>query len=45
MPKKEKKMKFYEKVKELQEKNKGKILLIRNGIFFIGIGKDAVLLN
>ena len=38
-------MKFYEIVKELQKENKGKIVLIRNGIFYCGIGKDAVLMN
>ena len=35
----------YEIIKELQKENKGKIVLIRNGIFYCGIGKDAVLMN
>ena len=35
-------MKFNEIVEELQERNKGYIVLVRNGIFFIAIGKDAV---
>ena len=39
------KEKFVEKVKRLQQKNPGKIVLIRSGIFFCGIGKDAVILN
>ena len=38
-------MKFYEIVKKLQKENKGKIVLIRNGIFYCAIGKDAVLMN
>ena len=38
-------MKFYEKVLKLQEENKGKIVLVRNGIFYCGIGKDAVLMH
>ena len=38
-------MKFYEIVKELQKENKGKIVLIRNGIFYCAIGKDTVLMN
>ena len=29
----------------LQEKNKGKIVLVNNGNFYIAIGKDAVALN
>ena len=37
--------KYYEIVKRLQEENKGKIVLVRNGIFYCAIGKDAVLLH
>lgn len=32
-------------VKRLQQENPGKIILIRCGIFFCGIGKDAVILD
>lgn len=40
-------MKFLEVVKELQqyELNKGYIILVQKGIFFVGTGKDAVLLH
>lgn len=38
-------MKFLEIIKQLQLKNHGYIVLVRNGIFFIGVGKDAILLN
>lgn len=38
-------MKFLEIVKKLQLENHGYIVLIKNGIFFIGVGKDAILLN
>ncbi len=38
-------MKYNEIVKKLQEENKGKIVLVRNGIFYCGIGKDAVLMH
>ena len=40
-------MKFLEVVKELQqyELNNGYTILIQNGIFFVGTGKDAVLLH
>lgn len=40
-------MKFLEVVKELQqyELNKGYIILVQKGIFFVGIGKDAILLH
>ncbi len=37
-------MKLSEEIEKLQEKNEGKIILIKNGIFFIAIGKDAVVL-
>ena len=39
-------MKNFSKIlKEIQERNKGYIVLIKNGIFYCGIGKDAVLMN
>lgn len=40
-------MKFAKKVKELKslKENKGKIVLIRCGIFVIATGEDAILLN
>ena len=33
--------KYYEIVKKLQDDNKGKIILVRNGIFYCAIGKDG----
>lgn len=39
------KEKFIDKVKKMQQENPGKILLVRNGIFFCGFGKDAVIVN
>lgn len=40
-------MKFSEKIEEIKNKkeNKGKIVLVRCGIFFIATGNDAILLN
>lgn len=38
-------MKFAQKVKELKKENKGKIVLVRCGIFVIATGEDAILLN
>lgn len=38
-------MKFNEKVRLLKKKVGDKILFIKNGNFYIAIGKDAVLLN
>lgn len=38
-------MSFSEMAKQLKEKNKGKIVIIRVGAFFIAIEEDAVLLN
>ena len=38
-------MKYSEIVKKLQMENKGKIVLVRNGIFYCAIGKDAVLMH
>ena len=45
--KKEVKKKLLDVVKQLQqyELNKGYIILVQNGIFFVGTGKDAVLLH
>ena len=37
--------KFIEMVARLQKENEGKIVLVRNGIFLCGIGKDAVIMN
>lgn len=38
-------MKFIEQVKKLQKKNEGHIILVRCGIFFNCIGKDAVFMQ
>ena len=38
-------MKFVERIEELQKENEGIIVIVKNGIFFIGIGKDAIILN
>ena len=40
-------MKFSKQIEEIknEEENKGKIVLIRCGIFFIATGNDAILLN
>lgn len=38
-------MKFTEIVENLQEKNPGTAILVKNGIFFVAIGKDAITLN
>ena len=40
-------MKFLEMVEALQEeeRNKNKIVLVRCGVFFVAIGKDAILLH
>lgn len=35
-------MKFTEIVENLQEKNEGNIILVKNGIFFVAMGKDAI---
>lgn len=37
-------MELSDEIEKLQEKNEGKIILIKSGIFFIAIGKDAVVL-
>ena len=39
------KVKFLETYLKLQEKNENYIVLMRNGIFFLAIGKSAVALN
>ena len=38
-------MKLTDEIEKLQEKNEGKIILMKSGIFFIAIGKDAVVLH
>ena len=38
-------MKFLEVIEELQRKNEGYIVIVKNGVFYMGVGKDAVLLN
>ena len=38
-------MKFYDLIEMLQEKDKGYIVLINAGGFYIAVGKDAVVLN
>ena len=38
-------MKLLEVIENLQERNRGHIVIIKNGIFFIGVGKDALVLN
>lgn len=38
-------MKFVEEIKKLQEENEGSIILAKNGIFFVAIGKDAITLH
>ena len=40
-----KKLKFNEIVEELQNRNEGYLVLVRCGIFFVGVGKDAVILQ
>lgn len=34
-----------EKMEELQKENSGTIILVKNGIFFVAIGKDALTLH
>ncbi len=38
-------MKFYDLVKKLQNENEGYIILVRCGIFYNAIGKDAVFMQ
>lgn len=38
-------MKIVEIVENLQEENSGTVILVKNGIFFVAIGKDAIFLS
>ena len=38
-------MKYTELLEKLQNENKEHIILVKNGIFFVAIGKDAIALN
>lgn len=38
-------MKFLEMVQKLQQEHKGKLVIVQCGIFYIGVGKDAIILN
>ncbi len=38
-------MKFVQEVEKLQKENEGSIILAKNGIFFVAIGKDAITLH
>lgn len=38
-------MKFVNIMENLQKQSPGKIILVRNGIFFVAIGKDAIILS
>lgn len=38
-------MKFVQEIEKLQKENEGTIILAKNGIFFVSIGKDAIILN
>ena len=38
-------MKFNKGVIKMQEQNPGYIILVRNGIFYTALGKDAVVLS
>lgn len=38
-------MKFVDIVENLQKQNPGKIILVKNGIFFVALGKDAIVLS
>ena len=38
-------MKFVQEIEILQKENEGTIILAKNGIFFVAIGKDAIILN
>lgn len=38
-------MKFLELIENLQRQNEGYIILIKSGIFFMTVGKDAIKLN
>lgn len=39
------KLKYTELLEKLQEENKDHIILMKNGIFFVAIGRDAIELN
>ena len=38
-------MKFVQEIEKLQKENEGSIIIAKNGIFFVAIGKDAIILN
>ncbi len=38
-------MKMVEEMEKLQQENDGSIILVKNGIFFVAIGKDALTLH
>ncbi len=38
-------MKFTNEIEKLQKKYAGTVILVKNGIFFVGVGKDAIILN
>ena len=38
-------MKFVQEVEKIQKENEGSIILAKNGIFFVAIGKDAIILH
>lgn len=38
-------MKFVETIENLQKKYEGTVILAKNGIFFVAIGKDAIFLS
>lgn len=37
--------KFNEKIQTLQNENEGSIILVKNGIFYTAVGKDALIVN
>lgn len=37
--------KFNEKVEKIQKENEGKLVLVKNGVFYNAIGKDALIVN
>ena len=39
------KLKYTELLEKLQNEHNGYLILVKNGIFFIAIGKDAIALN
>ena len=38
-------MKFVQEIEKLQKENEGSLIFAKNGIFFVAIGKDAIILN